>query len=157
LCLGLSVAGYGQSPPAPDAEIVTDRPDVTESSIVVPKGSLQFENGLSWTSDHGQTLLDLPETLVRFGISERTEFRFVVPNYLGGLTGTGSASGFGDIAVGMKQQIGPLPGDVDLSVILAVSLPTRLSNSRGPRILNRAGLSAAWNLCSGIHSTAVGI
>jgi hypothetical protein len=124
LCLGLSVAGYGQSPPAPDAEIVTDRPDVTESSIVVPKGSLQFENGLSWTSDHGQTLLDLPETLVRFGISERTEFRFVVPNYLGGLTGTGSASGFGDIAVGMKQQIGPLPGDVDLSVILAVSLPT---------------------------------
>jgi hypothetical protein len=123
------MAAFGQGPspvgvPVADPEIVTDRPDVTESSIVVPKGSLQFENGLTWTGDRGQTLLDLPETLARFGISDRTELRFVVPNYLGGLTGAPSGSGFGDVAVGMKQQLGPLPGDVDLSVILALSLPT---------------------------------
>jgi hypothetical protein len=34
---------------ASDPDIVTDRPDITESSIVVPRGSLQVENG--WTLD----------------------------------------------------------------------------------------------------------
>jgi hypothetical protein len=118
-------AAYGQGPPpAADPEIVTDRPDITESAIVVPKGSLQFENGLTWTSDHGQTALDLSETLVRFGVSDRTELRIVVPNYLDGFTGRASASGFGDVALGMKQQLGPLPGEFDLSVIVALSVPT---------------------------------
>lgn len=125
LLAAVTVAVYGQSqPPATDPEIVTDRPDITESSIVVPKGSLQFENGLTWTSDHGQTTLDLSETLVRFGVSDRTELRIVVPNYLDGLTGPTTASGFGDVAVGVKQQLGPLPAGFDLSVIAAVSLPT---------------------------------
>jgi len=98
---------------------------VTESSIVVPVASLQFENGFTWTSDHGTQSADLPETLVRVGILTKTEFRLVVPNYL---QGSGSASGFGDLAIGMKQQLGPLPGGIDMSVIAAVSLPT---GSRG--------------------------
>ena len=42
--------------------------------------------------------LDLSETLVRFGISDRTELRFVAPDYFDGLTGPNSASGFDDIA-----------------------------------------------------------
>ena len=120
----VTVAAYGQSqPPAADPEIVTDRPDITESAIVIPKGSLQFENGLTRTSDQGETALDLSETLVRFGVFDRTELRVVVPNYIAGLTGPTSASGFGDVAVGLKQQLGPLRGDVDLAVIIALSLP----------------------------------
>jgi len=118
------VVAYGQNQPALEPEIVTDRPDITESAIVVPKGSLQFENGLTWTRDHGQRTLDLTETLVRFGVFDRSELRIVVPNYLGGVGGVAPASGFGDVAVGMKQQLGPLPGDFDLSVIIALSLPT---------------------------------
>ena len=72
--VAVTVAAYGQTPPpAAEPEIVMERPDITESRIVVPKGNLQFENGLTWTIDHGQTALDLPETLVRFGVSDRTE------------------------------------------------------------------------------------
>lgn len=120
-----------QTPPQPsdpvrDSEIVTDRPDVTESSIVVPKGSLQLENGLTWTTDHGSQSFDGSQSLLRFGLFTRTEFRIVVPDYLGGITGT-NATGFGDLALGMKQQIGPLPGGIDLSVIVALSLPTGAS------------------------------
>jgi hypothetical protein len=115
----LLTAAYGQ-----DTDIVTDRPDVTESSIVIPKGSLQFENGLTWTNDHSQSVLDFSETLVRLGLSDRTELRIVVPNYLEGLNARAPATGFGDVAIGMKQQLGPLPGDVDLSVIVALSFPT---------------------------------
>ena len=123
----LSAAAYGQGP-AIDPVIVTDRPDVTESSIVVPKGSLQFENGTTWTRDHGQTMLDLPETLVRLGISARSELRIVAPNYLNMLAGSRSELGFGDVTIGMKQQLGPLPGDFDLSVIVALSLPSGAHN-----------------------------
>ncbi len=104
------------------ADLVTDRPDITESSIVVPKGSLQFENGFTWTSDHGTRTLDASETLIRLGVSDRFELRVAAPNYLESLAG--SFSGFGDLSLGFKQQIGPLPGDVELSVIVAVSLPS---------------------------------
>jgi hypothetical protein len=124
LLAAVTVAAYAQSEPATDAVIVTDRPDITESAIVVPKGSLQFENGLTRTSDHGQATLDLSETLVRFGVVDRTELRVVVPNYITGLTGPTSASGFGDVAVGLKQQLGPQLSEVDLAVIIAISLPT---------------------------------
>jgi len=66
LLAGLTITVFGQGqPPATAPEIVTDRPDVTESSIVVPKNSRQSENGLTWTSDRGQQTLDLPETLLR--------------------------------------------------------------------------------------------
>ena len=121
--VALAVGAYGQSTPAADSEIVTDRPDITESGIVVPRGSLQFENGLTWTEDHGHTMVDLSETLVRFGIYDRTEVRIVVPNYFESLTGP-APSGLGDVALGMKQQLGPLPGGFDLSVIVALSIPT---------------------------------
>jgi hypothetical protein len=124
LLLTLSAACYAQSPPdAKVPEIVTDRPDVTESSIVVPKASLQIENGATLTTDHGFQTFDLSESLIRLGVSSRTEIRLVVPNYLGGFTGA-EATGFGDIALGMKQQLGPVAGGFDLAVILAVSLPT---------------------------------
>jgi outer membrane putative beta-barrel porin/alpha-amylase len=112
-----------QAPPK-DPELVTDRPDVTESSIVIPKASLQAENGVAWTDDHGQRTFDVSETLLRFGVSARTELRLGVPNYLFGLHGRNSPSGFADVSIGVKQQLGPLPGRFDLSVIAAVSIPT---------------------------------
>ena len=133
LTLLLAACCWAQSsPPGSDPEIVTDRPDVTESSIVVPKGSLQIENGATWTTDRGSQTYDLSESLVRVGLTTRAEFRLVVPNYLGAVARHG-VTGFGDIATGVKQQIGPLPGGIDLSVIIAVSLPTgaRLVSSHG--------------------------
>ncbi|HEV3331187.1 MAG TPA: transporter [Bryobacteraceae bacterium] len=119
----LPAISYAQSPSdSPEPEIATDRPAITDSSIVVPKESLQLENGLTWTSDHGRQTIDLSETLMRFGLSTRTEIRIVVPNYFVGLSH--SSSGFGDLALGVKQQIGPLSGGFDLSVVAAISLPT---------------------------------
>jgi outer membrane putative beta-barrel porin/alpha-amylase len=122
--LMLGAMAYGQTPPDRDPEIVTDRPDVTEASTVVPKGSLQFENGLTWTGGRGSSSFDVAETLVRYGIASRTEIRVVIPNYIGGLSGRDAVSGFDDFALGLKQQIGPLRGGVDLSVIVALSMPT---------------------------------
>jgi len=47
-----------QSPSVGSAgPIATDRPAVTDSSVVVPDGSLQVENGLVETRSQGQSVL----------------------------------------------------------------------------------------------------
>jgi hypothetical protein len=115
--------GQDQSPSVDAGDpIATDRPAVTNSSVVVPAGSLQVENGFLETRSQGQNVLDGPESLVRFGVATRTELRFTVPDYFYNLTSSGG-SGFGDVAIGVKQQLGPTHG-FDVSVILFLSFPT---------------------------------
>jgi hypothetical protein len=109
----------------PQSTIATDRPSVTSSSIVVPCGSLQFENGFQSTGNAGQRTSDLPETSVRFGIPHKAELRLTVPDYFhNDDTASGFTNGFGDLSVGFKQQLGPTPGGFSLSIIPFVSLPT---------------------------------
>ena len=104
--------------------ISTDRPQITSSSIVVPCGSLQFENGFQETGTANQRTFDLPETSIRFGIANKTELRLGVPDYFfNDNTASGFASGFGDMSLGFKQQLGPTHG-FDVSLIPSVSLPT---------------------------------
>ncbi len=61
------------------AELVTDRPDQTESSLVVPRGSYQLE--LGWTFIHDQEdgvrleVHEVPGTLLRVGLSDKVELR----------------------------------------------------------------------------------
>lgn len=151
LQLTCALAGHAQEQPPPSMpEIVTDRPDITESSIAILKRSVQFENGLTWTNDRGKQTLGFSETLVRLGVSHRTEFAIVAPNRLHDLRGSGFASGFGDAAIGVKHQIGPPPGNIGLAVIAARSLPTE----DGER--NRTWEPTFWNGRSpnpGTHSS----
>jgi len=109
---------------ADDSPIATDRPSVTDSSVVVPIGSLQFEDGFTDTVSQGQQTLDGPETLLRFGVAAKTELRLNVPDYFGQIgSGPEIPSGFGDLGIGVKQQFGPAAG-FDVSVVLSLSLPT---------------------------------
>lgn len=112
------------------APIATDRPAVAGSSVVVPPGSLQAENGFARTVSLGQRTLDGPETLLRFGVASKTELRLTTPDYFGRV---GMSSGFGDLAAGMKQQLGTTPGGFDISLVVALSLPAgaKAISSRG--------------------------
>ncbi len=124
-----SQSDQSQSDPsqtASDEPISTDRPAVAASSIVVPKGSFQAENGLLIANNQGQRTFDGPETSLRFGVAANTELRLSAPDYYrDAASGTGVASGFGDLTIGMKQQLGPTPGGFDVSVIAFLSIPTR--------------------------------
>ena len=116
--------GQDQLPSVDAAQpIATDRPAITNSSVVVPAGSLQAENGFLETSSQGQSVVEGPESLVRFGVAKRTELRFTVPDYFDNLT-TSSGSGFGDFSFGVKEQLGPTLGGFDVSVILFLTFPT---------------------------------
>src|SRR5580700_4082326 len=105
--------------------IATDRPQITSSSIVVPCGSLQFENGFQETSNGGQRGFDFPETSVRLGIASKTELRFGVPDYFYNFYAAPAfGNGFGDLSLGFKQQLGPTRGGFDLSLTPSISFPT---------------------------------
>jgi len=105
--------------------IATDRPAVTDSSIVVPSSYLLLENGLTETGTQGQQSLDLPETLIRFGLTPKIELRFTVPDYFQNSNmGRGFASGWGDLSLGVKQQLVATSTGLDASLIVMLSVPT---------------------------------
>ncbi len=107
----------------PGAPITTDRPDVTNSSIVVPVGSLQSENGVNVSRRDGGEIFDGTNSRWRLGIAPCLEVLVDVPNYVGTFRGPGS-SGFSDVAPAVKWQVGPVLGKIDLSVTVGVAVPT---------------------------------
>jgi Putative MetA-pathway of phenol degradation len=109
--------------PQPSAPIATDRPDTTNSAIVVPFGSLQNENGANLSARNGAQAFDGTNSRWRLGIAPCLEVLIDVPNYVGTLRGSGP-SGFGDAAPALKWQVSPIPGKVDLSVTMGAALPT---------------------------------
>lgn len=153
---GMAPSQGQDRPPSIDGvgPISTDRPAVTNSSVVIPAGSLQAENGFLETSSHGQSVFDGPESLVRFGVSRRTELRFTVPDYFQNLS-TGSGSGFSDLAVGVKEQLGPAPGGFDVSVILFLSFPTGANTVSSGGY--DPGLQVPWSRALSANWTAAGM
>lgn len=101
----------------------TDRPDFTESSLVVPKGTIQVETGATYSNGVDGRSVTAPETLVRWGISDRWEGRIEIPNYVVAHGGKGRASGFDSPTLGAKYQIGPCKG-ADSAIIGSVSIPS---------------------------------
>lgn len=98
-----------QEPGAPP-ELVTDRPDQTESSAPVPRGTVQLEVGGSFQRfddrDVRLEVQEIPGTLVRFGMTDRVELRLGWTGFvdqelsLGG--STESVDGAGDGELGVK-------------------------------------------------------
>ncbi len=107
---------------AQSPELVTDRPDQTESATVVPQGLLQVETGYLFTRDGDVDSHAAPGTLFRIGLGGRTELR------LGhaGVMGTEGRRGTGDSELGAKvnlitQADGWRP---ELALLGGLSLPT---------------------------------
>jgi hypothetical protein len=106
-------------------EISTDRPDVTNSSLVVPYGSLQVENGVDETRRQGSNVVSGTETRLRLGVAQCTEVLADVPTYFYSLNGRAS-SGFSDLVVSVKREL-PVPLGFHLSATGGVGFPTGAS------------------------------
>ena len=83
--------------PSSASEIATDRPDVANSSLVVPVGSLQSENGINTTGRGFEKTFDGTNSRLRLGVAPCLEILVDVPNYFGHLKGD-EDSGFGNVA-----------------------------------------------------------
>jgi hypothetical protein len=141
------VAPLGAQP----APITTDRPAVTNSSVVVPSSSLQVENGVQVTTAVGRRTVDGPESLLAFGLTDSTELRFTVPDYNYSALG----SGLGDLTLGVKQQVAHTGTGFDASLIVFLTFPTgaNAESSHG----YDPGLQLPWSQKISENWTAAGM
>jgi outer membrane putative beta-barrel porin/alpha-amylase len=123
-------AGAADLCPTSADEIATDRPDVTNSSLVVPYGSLQAENGIDWTVKHASNVFDGTNTRVRLGIAHCTEFLVDAPTYFLSLNGS-QPPGFSNTVVSLKRQL-PVPFGFDLSATAGIGFPSGSKKVSGP-------------------------
>jgi hypothetical protein len=115
----------------PSTPIETDRPDVTNSSIVLPVGSVQNENGINFSRQGGTQVFDGTNSRLRLGIAPCLEMLVDLPTDVTTFRGQGP-SGFTDVAPAVKWQISPIPDKVDLSMTIGIGLPTGAVAIAGP-------------------------
>lgn len=117
--------------------IDTNRPSFMFSPLVVPRGSIQVENGTVYQNlRHGGDFFDIPETQVRLGLTKRAEFQMFVPNFLllqqerDAVTLTG-ASNINEL--GIKYQL-PALKKFQATLIGSMNLPTGSKSTRIPGV-----------------------
>jgi len=87
-------------------EIVTDRPDQTESSTTIPAKSFQMEMGFGSGNNNNERLSLLPTALFRYGLSKSIELRFVEQLACFNNNATSETEfGLSDIELGLKIQV----------------------------------------------------
>jgi len=92
--------------------LVTDRPDLTESAAIVPKGALQIETGFAFEGDKsGDTRQDnfsMFSTLLRYGVNQNFELRLATSLNMNNTETNGESTsliGVSNIDVGMKLKM----------------------------------------------------
>lgn len=127
--------------------LVTDRPDFTESSDVVPAGMMQLESGATISRVGDERGTTVGEALVRAGLSSRAELRVGLNSYAVVTSPAVRQQGLEDLSLGAK--IGLIPGGglvPKVSLIVATSLPTGAAPFRQSMLQPEAKLTAAWDL-----------
>jgi len=122
-------------------ELVTDRPDQTESSSTVPPGYLQIEMGYEHSENEREDLETdvVPQALLRVGLTENLEFRLGFDGYFWenavDLTqGAEDNEGAGDLGIGFKLKLrdeeGWLPETAFLTNVVLPTKKTPFSSER---------------------------
>lgn len=123
LLIATAVSLFADTP----GELVTDRPDFTESSQVVPRGWVQIESGLALeTSQAGnRRTISFGTPLFRIGLIRKLELRIGSDGLISQRLGEERSGGIGDLDFGVKYQLleegRRRPA---ISVIAAVTTPT---------------------------------
>ena len=118
-------------------QIITDRPDQTESSSTIPKGSLQIEMGLVAQTFENIDGFAGPSTLVRVGLLDCLELR-LFNQYESIKLDYGfdseKYSGFSDLEIGFKVQLFKKEGvNTEIAFLSHAVIPTaknELSNDK---------------------------
>lgn len=84
-------------------DLVSDRPDFTESTPTIAPGWVQVESGYTFTAADGVREHGVPEMLVRVGLSQRLELRLAPPGFAA--DARRDESGWTDGGVGFKLRL----------------------------------------------------
>jgi len=131
-------------------EMNADRPDVTESAYTVVKSRLQIETGFLLQNDTDIEIMDIANTLFRYGLTKSLEFRAGAGFRRETVTISGNDQtydGIADVSVGIKvrvfQHIRRFP---DAAVILSGTLPVGEDRFSSDRVEPKAILALAHKL-----------
>lgn len=124
-----------QAPEEAQEDVVTDRPDRTESAVAVAPGLFQVEGGwgFSRTADDGVEVEEhgVGELLLRIGVVPRVEARVEFGGWRSRQTETASPgggrdeSGAADLSLGAKAELYETPGgSTRIALLGAASIPT---------------------------------
>jgi len=123
-------------------DIITDRPDATESATTIPHGSLQIETGAFYTSfeenNIKQEVIGYNTTLIRYGILNNLELRLGWNFEEGRTTINGTklnnvTSGFSPLLTGIKINVVEKKGWIPAIAFLGhLALPVTAANDYHP-------------------------
>lgn len=111
-------------------QIITDRPDQTESSSTIPKGSLQIESGLllgfSDNELNSERQFIGPSSLFRYGMTNTLEIRIVNQfESIKNKSNNQEFSGISDLEIGVKIQLFQSEGvNSEVAFLSHLVLPT---------------------------------
>ncbi len=135
LCLFACTAVCTAAMADEDDRIVTDRPDIVESSDVVALHRLQIETSLAGERARGGAQTRATPTLLRYGLAQDWELRLESEGRIverSGIPGQASERGYADASLGLKWHVqegkGNNPG---IGVLLHVDSPSGSANLRG--------------------------
>ncbi|MEM6532623.1 MAG: transporter [Myxococcota bacterium] len=142
------VAAVGQSNNRPP--IVTDRPNVAESSLTVPDGAVQLETGVEFSgtgSDDEEINTAGFPTKLRYGVTESAELHVEGTVFNRNSVFGETSSGLADLDLGGKIHLLDPSGVIpSLGVLFAVTVPVGADAVSGDQTLLKPTVSAEWSL-----------
>ena len=134
-------------------EIITDRPDQTESSTTVPKQSLQIETGTQFSTKDDQLNTEkqllLPTSLFRIGLTENVELRLLSQlEFYQERRDTNSFIGLSDLEIGTKIQLFKKKGSwIEIAFLSHLVLPVGTIGLTNKKIgtINKLSISHELN------------
>ena len=104
------------------SQITTDRPDQTESAVVISKGQIQIESGISIYESESNI-----NTLFRFGLIEGIEIRLNTNYLINDELSFMKKSSFSDFEVGAKFRIfDKTSNNTKVAFLSHLSIPTAI-------------------------------
>jgi hypothetical protein len=135
----------GQEPP-----LVADRPDFTDSPVLVPPGSWQLEGGVGFASDDESDAesWSVGQLLLRVGVHERVELRIDAGSWVYVELPGDDADGFADPGLGAKVLLyrGAGARQEQLALIAGTSVPLDDEPIGEDEWQPSATLSLGWSL-----------
>ena len=137
-------------------ELITDRPDQTESAAIVTKGWLQVETGVSFEQTKVKGLFgdinindySIAGTLLRYGLNNSFELRFGGGYFITESDLFSNNNGFGELFIGTKYLL-PIK-EINLAVLAHLGLPIGNDSYSPEKIEPEIILAAAQDLSENV-------
>ena len=105
-------------------DLVTDRPDFTESALVIPAKMIQIEAGAEYADFKSATDFSFPGVLARIGLGRNLEIRLGFSGWSKVTMNDRSNTYLNDLILEAKYQITNTTARIPMAVLLVSTLPT---------------------------------